>query len=235
MTNSPRPRVATILLLAALASPAAGEEAPPPPYLMTGANTVTIAVTWQADSLDGLLPAGVVPLEDFSGGLNVYDTEGGFGLGPYSAAYAYVNVQGWESVDGTPARHILGGWYGPDPRVAGAMRSHFNAPVTPGAATQGAEGTAWVGNGGAEDGTIRLEVLPADACVAFAGFLNYVGTAGAGAGLELLRIPYAGDFCPAEPVSVEMSGPEGSALDRLRVERMLAGGRLRDGTFAFTH
>lgn len=233
---STRPLRAALLLAALSAGPAMAEEAPPPPYLMTGANTVTIAVTWQAESLEGLLPEGVIPLEDLSGGLNVYDTEGGFGFGPYSAAYAYVNLRGWDSVDGTPARYILGGWYGPDPSVAAAMLQHFHAPVTPGEAEQGPEGEGWAGTGhGADAGMIRLEVIPGGDCIDFAGFLNYVGEAGGGAGLSLLRIPYAGDFCPAEPVSVEIAGPEGSALDRIRVDAMLGGGRLRGGTFAFTH
>lgn len=68
------------------AGAAFAESAPQPPYLMTGANTVTIAVTWEAGSLEGVLPAGVVPAADLSGGLNIYDAEGGFGLSPYSAA-----------------------------------------------------------------------------------------------------------------------------------------------------
>ena len=97
-----------------LASAAGAETAPPPPYLMAGAATVTIAVTWDADSLEGLLPDGVEPADDLSSGSNVYDAEGGFGLTPYIAAYANIKVKGFDSVIGVPPRYINGGWYGLD-------------------------------------------------------------------------------------------------------------------------
>ena len=210
------------------------EDSPPPPYLMTDANTVTIAVTWDADSLDGILPEGVMPAEDLSGGLNVYDADGGYGLTPYSAAYAYVNVKGWNSSSNAPARFIIGGWYGPDPKVSKAMRTHFNADVKTGDASQSADNESWIGTGGDEAGTIKLVVKPSGDCIAAGGTLNYVGDPGGGEGYELMQIPFVGNYCPAEPVSVDISGPEGSALAQLKVDKMLAGGQLRDGTFAFT-
>ncbi|WP_372893002.1 hypothetical protein [Rhodosalinus sp.] len=225
---------AVLTTLSAMALPAAAENAPAPPYLMTDANTVTIAVTWKAESLTGLLPAGVTPAEDLSGGLNVYDAEAGYGLTPYSAAYAYVNLAGWDSASGAPARHILGGWYGPDPKVAAAMRTHFGAAVATGDAGQTEDGDLWTGTGGDGAGTIELVVRPSGDCVAGGGTLNYVAEAGGGAGLGLLQIPFTGDYCMAEPVSVEISGPEGSALAQIEVDEMLAGGRLRNGAFTFT-
>lgn len=59
------------------ALPAVAQDAVAPPYLMTGANTVTIAVSWTAESLEGLLPMGVLAADDLSGGINIYDAEGG--------------------------------------------------------------------------------------------------------------------------------------------------------------
>jgi len=224
------------LVISGLSAPmvTADQVAPPPPYLMTGANTVTIAVKWDAASLDGLLPDGVVAVDGLTGGLNVYTADGGFGLSPYSAAYAYVDVTGWDSSVGASARFILGGWYGPDPKVAAAMRTHFFSDVGTGDASQSETGDTWTGTGGDDQGTITLTVKPGGDCVTAAGSLNYVGVAGGGDGLDLLKIPFVGDFCPAEPVAVEISGPEGSALDRIEVAEMLGGGRLRGGAFAFT-
>jgi len=215
-----------------LAAPVSAEDAPAPPYLMTEANTVTIAVSWTADSLEGLLPEGVLPADDLSGGLNVYDAEGGYGLTPYSAAYAYVNVKGWNSSNGAPARFILGGWYGPDAKVAKAMQENFFSDVQTGDASQSEDGDTWTGMGGDGTGEIKLVVKPGTECIAAAGTLNYVGDAGGGQGYDLLKIPFAGDFCAAEPVSVEISGT--GALAQIKVDKMLGGGRLRDGTFAFT-
>lgn len=222
--------IITSALTAITVLPALAEEAAPPPYLMTKANTVTIAVTWTADSLSGLLPEGKTPLEDLSGGINIYDADDGFGLSPYSAAYAYVNVSGHDSTVGIPARYILGGWYGPDPKVAEAMNKHFAAGVATGDASQTEQGAEWTGTGGDGTGQITLVVTPGETCVAATATLNYVNARDE----SLMQIPFEGDYCPAEPISVEISGPEGSALAQIEVDEMLAGGRLRNGAFAFT-
>lgn len=222
--------IITIALATLTAVPALAEEAAPPPYLMTEANTVTIAVTWNADSLDGLLPEGIAPLKDLSGGINIYDADDGFGLSPYSAAYAYVNAAGHDSAAGIPARFILGGWYGPDPKVAAAMNTHFAAGVSPGDSEQKEDGAQWIGTGGDAAGEITLVVEPGGSCVAAAATLNYVNARDD----SLMQIPFEGDYCSAEPVSVEISGPDGSALAQIKVDEMLAGGRLRNGAFAFT-
>ncbi|HKK37556.1 MAG TPA: hypothetical protein VJ994_14795 [Paracoccaceae bacterium] len=228
-------RIAAAAFAAALlALPAAAEEAPPPPWLMSGANTVTVAVTWGEAGVAALLPAGVVPAADLSGGINVYYTEGGYGFGPYESAYAYVNVQGWDSSAGVPARYILGGWYGPDPKVAAAMRGWFGADVQTGAASQRAEGDDWIGEGGDGTGMIRVRVTPTGECAPAVATLNYVGPRGPGLGLGLMKVPFSGAFCGAAPVSVEIEAPEGSPLAALEVTSMLGGGQLKDGVFSFT-
>jgi hypothetical protein len=218
----------------ALALPASAEEAPPPPWLMTGADTVTIALTWNEEGVAALLPAGVVPADDLSGGVNVYYTEGGYGFGPYTSAYAYVNVQGWDSSSGAPARYILGGWYGPDPKVAAAMRARFGAAVATGESSQRAEGDDWIGEGGDGTGAIRVRVTPSGDCVPAAGALNYVGPREPGLGLGLMKVPFEGEFCPATPVSVEIEAPEGSPMATLEATSMLGGGQLKNGSFSFT-
>lgn len=225
--------IAAAAAVLALAPPAVADEAPPPPWLMTGANTVTIAVTWGAEGIAALLPAGVVPAANLSGGVNIYYTGGGYGLAAYTAAYAYVNVEGWNSADGALARYVLGGWYGPDPKVSAGLRDWFGAAVEAGESMQMAEGADWIGEGGDGVSSIRVRVTPAGECVPAAGTLNYVGPAGEGMGLGLLKIPFMGEFCPGAPVSVEITAPEGSPLAALEVKSMLGGGQLKNGTFSF--
>lgn len=83
--------------------------------------------------------------------MKVYEAEGGFGLTPYSAAYACINVKVFGSAIGAPAPYVIGGWYGLDPKVAAAMNTHFNAGVGTGDANQSGSGDTWTGTGG--DGT----------------------------------------------------------------------------------
>ena len=230
---------ATLALGPALGSGLALAEdaAPPPPWLMTGADTVTVAATWAPEGVAAALPDGVVPVDDLSGGLNIYTAEGGFGISPYSAAYAYVNVKGWPSAIGAPARYILGGWYGPDPKVAAGMQTWFGAAVPPGDSAQAASGDNWTGTGGgtgvAGDGSIRLEITPTGECGPAAGTLNYVGPRGESKGLGLLKIPFTGSFCTAAAVSVDIEAPEGSTLAGLEVTSMLGGGQFKGASFAF--
>lgn len=143
-----------------------------------------------------------------------------------------MNVKGWNASDGSPARFIIGGWYGPDPKVAKAMGENFYADVATGDASQREDGDTWTGIGGDGTGEIELVVKPGTDCVAAAGVLNYVGEPGGGQGYDLMKVPFAGDFCPAVPVSVDISGT--GALGQIKVDQMLGGGRLRSGTFAFT-
>lgn len=219
-------RAGVLGALLALPLGAQAEDAPPPPYLMTGANTVTIAVQWDAASLEGVIPDALTAVDDLSGGINVYYVEGGTGIAPYSSAYAYVNVQ---DPEGGTARHILGGWYGPDPKVAQAMQTHFAAPVEPGDSTQSAEGDSWTGQGGDGTGMIKIAITPSQDCAVGGGVLNYLA-----GDMSRLRIPFTGNFCTGEPLSVEISGTEGSTLSRIKVAKMLGGGQLKDGAFAFT-
>lgn len=199
-----------------------------PPYLMTGANTVTIALEWEEASVKNLVPETLTVAEDLSGGINVYYVGDAVGLSVYSSAYAYINVKDPEN-EGATARHILGGWYGPDPKVSAAMDKHFGAPVKPGSSEQKAEGDTWVGEGGNDTGSIKIVIEPSDDCAAGGGVLNYLDG-------EMTRmvIPFIGNFCTGKPVSVDISGPEGSALSQVKVSKMLGGGQLKDGTFSFT-
>ncbi len=207
---------------------AQAESLPPPPYLMTGANTVTIALEWDETSVKDLVPETLTAGDDLSGGINVYYVSDAVGLGVYSSAYAYINVMDPEN-EGSTARHILGGWYGPDPEVSAAMEKHFGAPVKPGSSVQTSEGDTWVGEGGDDSGSIKIVIEPSDDCAAGGGVLNYLDA-------EMIRmvIPFIGNFCAGIPVSVDISGPEGSALAQVKVSKMLGGGQLKDGTFAFT-
>lgn len=207
---------------------AAADDLPPPPYLMTGANTVTIALQWDADSVAPLLPESLTVADDLSGGINVYYVDAAVGLSAYSSAYAYINVKDPEA-EGALARHILGGWYGPEPKVSAAMKTYFGAPVAPGSSNQMAEGETWVGEGGDGDGMIRIVIEPSEDCSATGGVLNYLD-----GDMKRMVIPFTGSFCAGTPVSVDISGPEGSALAQVKVSKMLGGGQLKGGTFAFT-
>jgi len=227
------------LLAAAPLSAGLAEEkkmVPPPPYQMAGANTVTIAVQWDAATVDKLLPAGLKAVDGHTGGVNVYTAPNGFGLTPYSAAYAYVSVQGFDSADGTKARFILQGYYGPNPGVAKAMRTHFGSDVATGESSQRGDSQRWEGVGMAGGREVmRVAVKPKGGdCPSIGGTLNYVGVKDGHAGFALMQIPYIGNFCAGDPLQLTLSGSDGDAFDSLKAVKLLGGGQLKNGIFAFT-
>ncbi len=227
--------VGLALGLSPVATSAAQDKAPPPPYQQANAYTVTIAVQWN-DSVRDMLPAGLQPVEGMTGGINIYTAPDGYGLAPYTAAYTYVSVTGYDAPGGTQARYILGGFYGPDPKVAAAMRDNYGSNVQAGESSQMAAGETWQGIGGADGKTaLKVTVKPKGGdCPSIQGTLNYVGQPADAKDFSLLQIPFVGDFCAGDPVSVEIDAPGDNVLGKLKVVKMLGGGQLKNGHFSFS-
>jgi hypothetical protein len=109
----------------------AGDEAPPPPY-QTKCDGFGVLAAFDEAVVRSLLPPGIEPEEEMSGGINLYTAEQGYGLAPYSAFYFYVHVKGLDSSDGTKARWMLQGVYGPEARVPAALHKYYGLPVRAG-------------------------------------------------------------------------------------------------------
>src|ERR1700744_2692803 len=103
-------------------SPRAADQISPPPYLVTGLNGVGINVVWDEAAVRKALPHGIEPGKEMTGGINIYSVERGNVIAPYSAAYFYVDVEGFDSPDGIKGRWMLAGAYGPDPKTSEAIK-----------------------------------------------------------------------------------------------------------------
>ncbi len=101
----------------------------PPPYQMTGGNHVFVGVVWDESAIRGALPSGVMPVPGMTGGINIYQVAQGHVIGPYQSAYLWVDVEGYDAAPGMPARWMLAGIYGPDPKTATALSKYYNLPV----------------------------------------------------------------------------------------------------------
>ncbi len=100
----------------------AEERVQPPPYEITGLNAVTVNVIWDDAAIRKALPRGIEPVKGMTGGINIYNTERGYVVGPYSAAYFWVDIEGFNSPDGVKGRWMLAGVYGPQPKTTAAFR-----------------------------------------------------------------------------------------------------------------
>lgn len=126
---------------------AAAEEIPPPPWLMTGTHGIEVGYALDEGVVRRLLPAGIEPVKEMTGGFELYVSPGGYGIKPYSAFNVYVEVEGMDMPDGRKGRWMLMGHYGPSEKVAEALRTHYGYPVRPGSARVQKSGNGWTWTG----------------------------------------------------------------------------------------
>jgi hypothetical protein len=228
--------ILTMCVVAVSCGPAAlaGEQTPPPPYVLTDAHGVVINVTWEEAAVRKALPPGVRPVADMSGGIVIYTVGKSYGLGPYSSAYFYVNVEGYDSPDGIKANWMLQGVYGPERHVASALETHYRLPVRVGEAKIEESGgvrsyAASVGGKAIVDATIKPGT-----CEAASAFEHYPGFDTQKKEVVLLAIPEVGNWCSAEVVALDLRAPQGDPFSAFKVKAVKGAGEFRDWSFSFT-
>jgi acetoacetate decarboxylase len=124
---------------------------PHPPYLVSVTEQLGIVFEADESALKSLLPPNVKPAAGNTVGLNMYRAQV-LGLVPYAASYLWINVDGFDSPDGTKGRWMSQGWYGPEP-VTTVFKTQFGYPVELGATRVEREGNrihAVLNSGGAD-------------------------------------------------------------------------------------
>jgi hypothetical protein len=224
----------TCIGLAGAPATAADDPTPPPPYVLTDARGVVIGVIWEEEAIRKALPKGVRPVADMAGGIVIYETGKGYGLGGYTAAYFYVNVEGYDSPEGTKANWMLQGVYGPDKRVSQALKQHYKIPVRAGVATIqiAPEGHRYVAL--IDDQAIVTAEIKTGACEAAHAFEHYPGFNEHTGEVVLLAIPEIGEWCAAEVKSLDVRPPAGDPFSMFKVKSVAWAGEFRDWSFSFT-
>jgi len=213
----------------------AGDEAPPPPYQLNKLQGIGVGVVFDAAVVRSLLPPNIEPVEEMTGSINPYTAEEGYGLAPYSAFYLYVNIKGFDSADGTKGRWMLQGVYGPDTKVAAALHKYYGLPVRAGESRRVTTEASTVGMGTlAGQEVMRLVVTPKPTtCKSGAGTLNYPGQLDTSREIVVAQIPYVGEFCEADPVSVDITAPAGDPLNKLKPVKILGAAAFKNLAAAF--
>ena len=136
-----------------------------------------IGVQWDEAAVKRVLPKGVTPVKDAPGLINVYRAGNSYGFGPYTAVYFTVDVEGFDAADGSKGRWMIAGAYGPQEKMAPALREFYGFPVRTGssrleATASGIRGVATVA--GAEVVTAEITSKP-ETCKSESGRTNYPG------------------------------------------------------------
>ena len=213
-------------------------DAPSPPWLLTISEYVMVGVTFDEATVRGMLPAEIKPVVrdgGVSGLFGVYRMPHAYGLPPYTAGYAAVEIEGFDSADGSKGRWMLQGAYGGAP-VAMAIRTRYGWPLGPGEGRleqreSSKRGTLMIGG----SPVVEVEVArTTEGCRSVAGIVHFVAPNPAGSGLIINEIPYTGKSCPATPVSVKVGGSANELFRSLQPKSLTWGAELYEMSVAFT-
>jgi hypothetical protein len=201
----------------AVALTASAQEVPAPPWLMTGTHGIEVGYALDESAVRRLLPKGIEPVKEMTGGFELYVSPGGYGLAPYSAFNVFVEVEGIDMPDGRKSRWMLLGYYGPSEQVAAALRKHYAYPVRAGSARVEARGNEWVWTGSA-NGTDLAEVRirrKGDACETHSALDHWPSKSPSGPVL-VHRIPNTYCWREVEVATVKMNLPADDRLGALQ-------------------
>ena len=200
-----------------------------PPYLVTGANLVMLGVVWDAEVVKRVLPAGLQPTPELSGGINIYQASGGYGVGPYQSAYFWVDVDGHDSSSGVKGRWMMEGVYGPDPRPAATLVEYAGFPVRSGGSRFVDDGKIRqaIGSVAGHD-FVSVKIKTSTDCSPAASMLTYTTHKG------LIEIPFTGSMCKAEPVSVDVTARAGDPFAAFKPQKILWAAEVKDAIFTIT-
>jgi hypothetical protein len=234
--NAGRQAVWKLLLASAalLSIPLQAEEIPPPPYYVGKSEALVIGIAYDESRTSLMTPAGVKVAPASTGIIIMYKAEDAYGLPPYTSSFVAIDVDGFDVPAGGKARWMLTGLYSPG-AVTEAMRKYFYYPVREGSTRVERDGrrvAAIASMGGQE--LIRAElVLNAEPCQKGSGMVHEVTRKFGEDRLHLIKIPHAGEWCPAETAKLEIIAPADDPFGQLGAVKVLWGG-YSDGGFAWS-
>ena len=214
----------------------AAGDIPDPPYQMRGIQAIMVGATFDENAVRALLPADIKPSEGITGGFNVYQVQDGYGLGPYQTTYVWVDIEGYNSADGTKGRWILTAFTGPNPETSGKLRGLFGWPLENGVNRHEnlSDGNKAAIATVAGTDVLKLVITPGTECGTGQGILHYPGKRQESGGIVNSMIPWVGEFCGGTPVSVDISAPDGHPLSTLSPTTLTWAGEFKDGSISYS-
>jgi len=181
------------------------------PYVVRGNTHMLIGVTLNEAAVREILPKGLEPAEGVTGGFQVYASEGGEGVEAYARTYVWADLAGFDSITGNTGRYIL--WVADtahSEKLAGLGYDAAPGAVTLSETDGALTGTAAVGGVAVATGSVK-----GGDCAAGAGVINYPSVPEWADGMAVTQYAFAGQFCGAEFIAMEISAGDGHVLTRL--------------------
>jgi hypothetical protein len=226
--------IAGVALVLASVTSKAEEEIQAPPYQVAGMNGISIGTVWDEAAIRKALPPGIEPVKGMTGGINIYSAERGYVIGPYSAAYFYVDIEGFDSPEGIKGRWMLAGVYGPETKTSAELKAYSWLPVRAGTSrfepTTGGKRAIGTVNG-QDFVTAEFKSVPGS-CQAAAVLLNYVVLSRETGQIGVNKIPVTMDSCKAELVSATVTAASGDPFAAYPIAKFTGAAEFRNASAA---
>jgi hypothetical protein len=213
----------------------AEEKLLPPPYVVADAHFVVAGVVWDEAVVRKMLPPDVKPVKEMTGGINIYQANRGYFIAPYEAVYCWVDIEDFDSTTGAKGRWMLQGAYGPEEKTFLALRKFYGAPTRMGGSRiqETPDGTIR-GVGILEGQTfVTIEIQPIrNGWQSISWNLNYLGCVAKSKELIRFEANGVGEFCPAVPISVQVTAPAGDPFAGLQPKKVLWAAEIINGAMA---
>jgi hypothetical protein len=216
----------------------AEEKLLPPPYAVVDTHHVVVGVVWDEGVVRKMLPPDVKPVKDMTGGINIYQANRGYFVAPYQAAYFWVDLEGFDSATGVKGPWLLQGVYGPEEKTSIALREFYGAPTRIGGSRieetpDGTTRALGILNGRT---FVTVEIQPLrNSWQSISWNLKYLGWVAKSNELKFFEANGIGEFCAAEPISVQVTAPAGDPFAALQPKKVLWAGEIIHGAMVLSH
>jgi len=190
------------------------DDIPPPPYHVGEVDMLFVGVRFAEAAVRAILPAELKPVPEFTGTLCVYEARTGWGIAPYSACFAAIEVEGFDSPDGSRGYYMATGHF--SGRAGVVMRRDYNTNFLEGGSRLWREAGQAGGIGGPPGGEalhLTLDRLPPTPPIT-SGIHHYLGR-NAGGGINLYAVAFTGSLWGAVPSEVRIGPDAGTAMRAL--------------------
>ncbi|MFK7965486.1 MAG: hypothetical protein AB8C46_16120 [Burkholderiaceae bacterium] len=190
------------------------------PYVVSGNQHIMVGITLDEAAVREALPKGLEPAEGITGGLNVYNSEGGDGVAAYGRFYVWVDLKGHDSVNGAKARYILWAATSTGP---GKLKAAGNLEVK-GDTTLNKDGSNVTGVTTIDGKQIvKAAITMADdaKCGPASGSVNYPSLPDPSAGMVMTQYTFSASICGATPVSAEIMVDDDHPLAKFKPQKVV--------------
>lgn len=202
-SNSTLKRFAMSFSLAAVMLSPLAANAGDEPYVVSGNQHIMVGITLDEAAVRAALPKGLEPAEGISGGLNVYNSNGGEGVPAYGRSYVWVDLKGHDSVNGAKARYILWAATSTGP---GKLKAAGNIEVKGDTAISkdGGNLTGITTVDGKQIMKTAIKLGDGAKCDPAAGSINYPSLSKTKGSMVMTQYTFSASICGAAPISTEI-------------------------------